>query len=232
MAAFTMALSCASDPAAPGATIDSGATSDRSAPAVAVDSSADSSAGGGSSDRGTSAGPSVTVMGGATGSLGDCRIGAADVTATTATLVHETAAQASVRQVVSPGQLLAVCGQLYAVAAIVPTAGGVGPGSSTHAVVIETTPVVVAGVTLKPSGLVLATGGRLYLGPGKKELSELTIDGTRASFKAGARGTAPPTTIEVNHAATVSIDGDRFGVVIVGKDPARGLTGWVELIPS
>jgi hypothetical protein len=183
-------------------------------------------------DAGTPpAAPTTTVLGGATGQLGSCRIGAVAVTATEATISSD-AGQATVTQVVAPGQLLVACAQLYRVARIVPAPGGSGPGSATHSVVIETTPVTVPGVSLRPTGLVLAIGGRLYLAPVDRELSELALTGTQATFKVGDRLGGPTTTAAVEQAATVTVGTARYGVVVVPPDPARGLVGWIELIPA
>jgi hypothetical protein len=178
--------------------------------------------------------PSLTIAGGATGMLGSaCRLAVSEVTPTEATVIFDTAGQASIRQTVAPGELLLACAGFYRVAKIVPITAGAGLGSSAHAVVIESTPVVVPGISLKTDGLWLSQRGSLYLGPGKSELSELAITGDKATFKVGPRsGAASKVSTEVLSGTTVQIDKARYGVAkVVAKDPARGLTGWIELVP-
>jgi hypothetical protein len=177
--------------------------------------------------------PSLTIAGGATGMLGSaCRLAVSEIKPTEATLIFDTVGQASIRQTVAPGDLLVACAGFYRVSKIVPITAGAGLGSSANAVVIESKPVVVQGISLKSDGLWLSQRGSLYLGPGKSDLSELTISGDRATFKVGQRsGAAPKVSTEALAGTTVQIDKARYGVAkVVPTDPARGLVGGVELV--
>ena len=177
--------------------------------------------------------PTLAIRAGTAAELGDARVGVSSVTASEATLVHENEARVSTTQVVAAGDLLAVSGLLYRVAAIRPGSGSVtAPGSDDSEVVIEREPLSVPGVSLRPDGLLLTSRGFLYLGPGRSQLSGLAISGDTITFKVGSRTSSETSPVETRLGAAVTIDRLPYRVSqLWPADKNVGTTGWLELAP-
>ena len=174
--------------------------------------------------------PTVSILGGTTGPLGSGRIGAQVDPTGEATIFVDLDGGGSNLHVVVAGDLFPLRGQLYRVVSALASGSVGGPPGSGGVVVIESEPVTVQGVSLRPDGLVLTAQGFLYLGPGKSQLSALTITGSTATFKVGTRTGIDKGTTETRPGATVAIDGINYRVSqLWPADKKVGITGWLEL---
>jgi hypothetical protein len=170
------------------------------------------------------------------GNLGRCRVGVGSVQKDAARVVvwHE-GQHIENAQILSRGGLLLGCGALYRVVDIVLRPGNTSlPGGSKNVVVIEEAAVTIPGLSFTPDSWVLVKGGTLFLGPQRDDhLADLSLtshgETPRATFTI-RHGGGDKATVEVGAGDVVAIGGEQHRVLqVVLPDPARGVSGWVEV---